>query len=324
MRWQRSKKSSNVEDRRGMSGRRRRPGGFGGLGGLEKILRGGRGRGGIQTGRLPRGRVGRKAGGIGGIGLVVVILLVIFFGVDPSALLTGMGGSQPQIFPSEQGSGQTATRSGSGNDQDVAFVSAVLGDTEEVWSRIFSRAGETYPEPTLVLFSDQVDSGCGFAQAASGPFYCPLDRKIYIDLSFYDALKNRHGAPGDFAQAYVIAHEVGHHVQNVLGILPKVHEARQRVSKKEGNKLSVKLELQADCLAGLWAHHAERSRDLLEEGDIEEGLRAASAIGDDRLQRQSQGYVVPDAFTHGSSEERVRWFGIGLETGSFEACDTFN
>lgn len=181
-----------------------------------------------------------------------------------------------------------------------------------------------YQEPKLVLFSDFVDSGCGFAQAASGPFYCPLDRKVYIDLSFYDALKNRHQAPGDFAQAFVIAHEVGHHVQNLLGILPKVHELRQQLSKTEGNKLSVRLELQADCLAGLWAHHAERSRDLLEEGDIEEGLRAASAIGDDRLQRQAQGYVVPDAFTHGSSAERVRWFKTGLDLGSLDSCDTFN
>ena len=184
--------------------------------------------------------------------------------------------------------------------------------------------GRTYREPTLVLFSGQVGSACGFAHAAMGPFYCPADEKVYVDLSFYQELRERFGAPGDFAQAYVIAHEVGHHVQNQLGIAAQVQSARQQVDESQANALSVMMELQADCLAGVWANHTEQAQQILEQGDIEEGLNAAAAIGDDRIQRQTQGYVVPDAFTHGSSEQRVHWFREGLELGDFQACDTFN
>ncbi|MRR35463.1 flagellar biosynthesis protein FlgM, partial [bacterium] len=187
----------------------------------------------------------------------------------------------------------------------------------------FRKNGKTYQEPKLVLFSGAVESTCGYAQAAMGPFYCPLDRKVYIDLSFYRDLKERHQAPGDFAQAYVIAHEVGHHVQSLLGISEKVHNLQQRAGKTEANQLSVRLELQADCLAGIWAHHANRSRQVLETGDVEEALQAATSIGDDRLQQQAQGYIVPESFTHGSSEQRVRWFSTGLDSGSFGACNTF-
>jgi predicted metalloprotease len=203
------------------------------------------------------------------------------------------------------------------------FVSVVLADTEDTWGEIFAAAGRTYEQPSLVLFSGAVESACGLAQAAVGPFYCPGDHKLYIDLSFYDDLQNRFGAPGDFAQAYVIAHEVGHHVQTLLGISERNMAARRAASETEANELSVRQELQADCLAGIWAHHANRSRQLLEAGDIEEGLNAASAIGDDRLQRQSQGYVTPESFTHGSSQQRVTWFKRGYESGSPDSCDTF-
>jgi hypothetical protein len=199
----------------------------------------------------------------------------------------------------------------------------VLADTEDTWHAQFRQMGKAYQEPTLVLFSGAVESACGFAQAAVGPFYCPADQKVYIDLSFYQDLKSRHGAPGDFAQAYVIAHEIGHHVQNLLGISEKVHSARRQISQAEGNRLSVMLELQADCFAGVWAHHADRARHILEPGDVEEALNAASAIGDDRLQRESRGYVTPDSFTHGSSKQRVRWFRQGLESGDVMACNTF-
>jgi hypothetical protein len=204
------------------------------------------------------------------------------------------------------------------------FVSVVLADTEDTWNAIFSQAGGRYEEPTLILFTGAVESTCGFAQAAMGPFYCPADRKVYIDLSFYQDLKNKMGAPGDFAQAYVVAHEIGHHVQNLLGISDQVNEARRRVSQTDYNKLSVRLELQADCFAGLWANHADRTRRILERGDIEEALNAASMIGDDRLQQQARGYVTPDSFTHGSSVQRVRWFKRGLQSGRFDSCDTFN
>jgi len=206
----------------------------------------------------------------------------------------------------------------------VEFVSVILADTEETWTTLFQQRGKTYQKPHLVLFRGSVKSACGMAQSAIGPFYCPADQKVYIDLGFYDQLKNRFKAPGDFAQAYVIAHEVGHHIQNLLGISSKVHEARNKLSKAEGNKLSVRLELQADCLAGVWAHHANRTRQLLEAGDLEEGLTAASAIGDDTLQKQSKGYVTPDSFTHGSSAQRVKWFKIGLASGDMNSCNTFN
>ncbi|MCU0538027.1 MAG: zinc metallopeptidase [Hydrococcus sp. Prado102] len=209
------------------------------------------------------------------------------------------------------------------NDEMADFVSVVLADTEDTWHGIFQQSGQTYREPTLVLFRGAVESGCGYAEAAMGPFYCPLDEKVYIDLSFYQDLKNRFQAPGDFAQAYVIAHEVGHHVQNLLGISDKVRAAQRQVSEVEANQLSVRQELQADCFAGVWAHHAERSRQILEAGDIEEALNAASSIGDDRLQKQSRGYVVPESFTHGSSAQRVRWFKRGIETGEPAQCNTF-
>jgi uncharacterized protein len=203
------------------------------------------------------------------------------------------------------------------------FVSIVLADTEDTWSSIFAANDLDYREPTLVLFSGAVDSGCGFAQSAVGPFYCPLDEKLYIDLSFYRDLRERFGAPGDFAQAYVIAHEVGHHVQNQLGIMDEVQSAQSQVSQVEANRLSVMLELQADCFSGVWANNAERARDVLEEGDVEEGLNAASSIGDDRLQMESQGRVTPDSFTHGTSAQRVSWFEAGLESGDVNSCDTF-
>ena len=209
-------------------------------------------------------------------------------------------------------------------DNELAdFVSVVLADTEDTWESLFNQMGGTYEEPNLVLFSGMVESACGYAQAAIGPFYCPRDRKVYIDLSFYRDLKNKMGAPGDFAQAYVISHEVGHHVQNLLGISDKVHAMRRRLSQKEYNKLSVKLELQADCFSGIWAHHAQKMRNILEPGDVEEALNAASMIGDDRLQKQARGYVTPDSFTHGTSAQRVTWFNRGFQTGSINTCNTF-
>jgi predicted metalloprotease len=220
--------------------------------------------------------------------------------------------------------GQVDPRRPAAGDEGAEFVSVVLADTEDTWTGVFRTEGRSYREPTLVLFTGAVESACGFAQAAVGPFYCPGDQKVYIDLAFYEDLKNRFRAPGDFAQAYVIAHEVGHHVQNLLGISSRVQAARARASEADGNALSVLLELQADCFAGVWGHHANRTRQLLEEGDIEEGLTAASAIGDDRMQRQAGRYVTPESFTHGSSEQRVRWFRRGLEEGNLGACDTFS
>ncbi len=268
----------------------------------------------------------RKAGGAklalgGGLGTVVLILLALFFGVDPSALLQNTG--QIQIQPGGDSSGASATD----DPRDASrarFVKQILGDTEDVWREQFEKVGRKYEDPTLVLFRDRVQSACGFASAASGPFYCPSDHKAYLDLSFFDELDRRLGAPGDFAQAYVVAHEIGHHVQNLLGLSDQVHEAQGRVSEAEYNALSVRLELQADFLAGVWAHHANKERRVLEPGDIEEGLRAASAIGDDRLQMQGRGYVVPDSFTHGTSAQRVRWFRKGLETGDIRQGDTFS
>lgn len=258
-------------------------------------------------------RVGR-AGGIG-LGTVVLALLAAYFGVDPSVVL--QNAQQPsQVQETQVPYEESATEA-----QARELVSVVLADTEETWGSIFSAAGRTYEEPTLVLFSEAVQTACGVGQAASGPFYCPADRKVYIDLSFYQELQQRFGAPGDFAQAYVIAHEVGHHVQTLLGISEKTHAARSRAGQAEANALSVRQELQADCFAGLWAHNAERSRPFLEAGDIEEGLNAASAIGDDRL---TKGRAPPEAFTHGTSEQRVRWFKRGLDSGSMEACDTFS
>ena len=256
-----------------------------------------------------------RAGGIG-IGTIVLALIAMYFGQDPSVVLQGVQPSSPtgEQVPYEETPEEAQLRE---------FVSVVLADTEETWGQIFSTAGQTYEEPKLVLFSGAVESACGFAQAAVGPFYCPGDRKVYIDLSFYQDLQSRFGAPGDFAQAYVVAHEVGHHVQTLLGISERNMAARQRASEAQANALSVRQELQADCFAGIWAHNADRSRQLLEQGDIEEGLNAASAIGDDRLQKQSRGYVAPESFTHGSSEQRVRWFKRGFESGDVKTCDTF-
>jgi hypothetical protein len=242
----------------------------------------------------------------------------MFFGIDPSVLWQGGPGIQPPSVSVQQGG-----RAGV-NDELREFVAVVLADTEDVWHEAFGKMGQTYRPPTLVLFSGAVQSACGIAGSAVGPFYCPLDQKVYLDLSFFEDLRSRFGAPGDFAQAYVIAHEVGHHVQTLLGISQKVNSLRSRVSPSEANQLSVRMELQADCLAGVWACRANKTRQILEAGDIEEGLNAASAIGDDRIQRKTQGHVVPDAFTHGSSAQRVRWFKIGLERGNLQACDTFN
>ena len=311
MRWKGRRGSRNIEDRRGTprASSPRSPGGFRLPGGFGR-RRSGRGF------RLPRSRRGR---GFGGIGLIVVVLIALYFGVDPGVLLQGGPGLEIST-PAET----TLTPRSAEEDELAAFVSVVLADTEETWHRLFQQGGGHYEEPRLVLFSESVRSACGFAQAAMGPFYCPLDRKIYIDLSFYRDLRHSLGAPGDFAQAYVIAHEVAHHVQNLLGISEQVHALRQKLGQAESNALSVRLELQADCLAGLWTYHADKQLQILEAGDIEEALNAASAIGDDRLQRRAGGAVVPDSFTHGSSAQRVRWFKRGLESGTLEACDTFN
>jgi len=295
MRWQGGRESENVEDRRGQGG-----GGFGG-GGLPG--------GGIRIGR----------GGLGVGGVIVLVVVSLFLGIDPMEVLNGGGAPTTQT-----GSVREDAPRGSADDELSRFVSVVLADTEDTWTGLFQRMGRQYEDPKLVLFTGAVNSGCGSAEAAMGPFYCPLDRKVYIDLGFYRELRDRFKAPGDFAQAYVIAHEVGHHVQNLLGISDQVQAAQQRAGgRAAANALSVRLELQADCFAGLWANHANRERKILEPGDVEEALTAASAIGDDRLQRQSRGSVSPDSFTHGSSEQRVRWFRTGLQSGDLKQCDTF-
>ena len=266
-----------------------------------------------------RGGIARKAG-IGGLGAVVVFIISILFGFNPMTMLTVVD-TTVRVTGLNQQSGDYQPTA---KEQQLAeFVAVVLADTEDVWNNIFAQNGKKYPEPKLVLFSGSITSACGMAQAAMGPFYCPADQKVYIDLSFYDDLKNRHNAPGDFAQAYVIAHEVGHHVQNLLGISDQVQRAKARVGEKAGNALSVRLELQADCFAGLWANHTEKSKHILEKGDIAEALNAASAIGDDRLQKQGRGYVNPDSFTHGSSEQRVRWYKKGMISGNLQDCETF-
>jgi len=262
----------------------------------------------------------RRGGGIGGrhigIGGVVLGLIALYFTKDPTLLLQSLTG------------GDTTQQSGPYQEtpaeaDSVGLIKATLGSTEDVWGQIFQQTGQQYQQPTLVMFSGTDTSGCGTAQSAMGPFYCPTDQKVYIDLSFYDELKQRFGAPGDFAQAYVIAHEVGHHVQNLLGISDKVHQAQQRGSETQANALSVRLELQADCYAGVWAFHANQTRHILEAGDVEEALTAAQAIGDDRLQKQSTGQVVPDSFTHGTSAQRMHWLQQGLDTGDMNQCDTF-
>ncbi|HQR21227.1 MAG TPA: neutral zinc metallopeptidase [Burkholderiaceae bacterium] len=275
--------SSNVEDRRGM------------------------GRGG-------RGLVG------GGLGMIILVVVGMLFGVDPRVLL-GLAGTvenvQQQMAPQK-----VEGKQGPVTDPLGAFVSGVLLDTEKTWNTLFAQLGKDYKEPRLVLFEGATPTECGTGQTAMGPFYCPLDQRVYIDLAFYRQLQDRFKAPGDFAQAYVIAHEVGHHVQNQLGIMQKMDEYRRRVSETQYNALSVRLELQADCLAGVWAHHAQ-NRKLLDEGDVEEAMRAASAIGDDTIQRSTQGRVVPDSFTHGTSEQRMRWFMTGMKSGQISACNTF-
>lgn len=263
-------------------------------------------------------RRGTSRGGLiagGGIGGIVIALLIYFLGGDPSQVMNmQQAGPQQQLSPEQQAA----------EDEAAGFVKVVLAETEDVWNKVFSEMGQQYREPTLVLFTGVVESACGNASSASGPFYCPADEKVYIDLSFYDELHHKLNAPGDFAMAYVIAHEVGHHIQKITGISDKVQRMRGRVSETEYNKLSVKLELQADFLAGVWAHHTQQLQNIIEPGDIEEALNAANAIGDDRLQQQAQGYVVPDAFTHGTSQQRMYWFKKGFETGDIRQGDTFS
>ena len=253
----------------------------------------------------------------GGIGLIVLAVAAMIFGIDPGVVMQ-IG----QEIGVGQQSRQPVQRSAAEAEQ-VEFVKVVLADTEDTWNTLFAQAGLAYREPRLVLFSGAVNSACGYAQAAMGPFYCPEDQKVYIDLQFYQELTHKFGAPGDFAQAYVIAHEIGHHVQTLLGISDQVRQAQSGSSKTEGNAIQVGMELQADCFAGVWAHHANRTRHLLEQGDIEEGLNAAAAIGDDTLQRKAQGRVVPESFTHGSSKQRQHWFSRGLQTGNIPDCNTF-
>jgi predicted metalloprotease len=305
MRWKGRRQSSNVEDRRAASPRA--------LGGLR-----GTGGGGGLLRLLP---VLLRVLGVKGtlFAAVAVGALLYFGGGDLGSLVGGLDGGL-QAPPGQTASEVTASPA---EAELVEFVSVVLADTEDTWHGLFEAEGRRYEEPRLVLFRDAVESACGLGQAAMGPFYCPADRKVYLDLGFFDELGRRHGAPGDFAQAYVIAHEVGHHVQTLLGISAKVRELRQAVSTEESNRLSVRQELQADCFAGIWGHHADRSRRLLEEGDVDEALNAASAIGDDRLQRQGRGYVMPESFTHGTSAQRVRWFRVGLESGRLADCNTF-
>ena len=302
MRWRGNRKSSNVEDRRSM-----RASGHAGLSGRSGMLR-----------LLPM--VFKFLGFKGTLILAVCVGAYGLFTGNLGNLLGGLGLQQDTTV-----SERTVPFHETEEEKElVDFVSVILADTEVTWTSLFRQKGETYQEPRLVLFRDAVKSACGMAQSAIGPFYCPGDQKVYIDLGFYNQLKNRFKAPGDFAQAYVIAHEVGHHIQTLSGISARVHAARNKLSQAEGNTLSVRQELQADCLAGVWAHHANQTRQLLEAGDVEEGLAAASAIGDDTLQKQSQGYVSPDSFTHGTSAQRVKWFKIGLASGDMDSCDTFN
>lgn len=260
------------------------------------------------------GGTARKVVG-GGVGTIFIVLIVYLLGGDPSSFLNMQGGDQSSV----------GTYQGSEQEEQLAkFVAVVLGDTEDVWNQLFNQAGRTYREPKLVLYSDAVQSACGYSGSATGPFYCPGDDRVYLDLSFFQEMQQRLRAEGDFALAYVIAHEVGHHVQNLLGISDQVMEARNRLSQVEFNQLMVRLELQADFLAGVWAHHAEKINKILEDGNIEEAINTTSAVGDDRIQKQTQGYVVPDAFTHGTSEQRMRWFLKGFKTGDMNEGDTFN
>ncbi len=263
-----------------------------------------------------------RGGGLaigGGLGTIVIFIIALLLGADPRQLIEQL----PQQGQAPAGGQQQPANTNPQEDEWKEFVAVVLADTEDVWKEQFQALGRTYQEPKLVVFTGSVQSGCGNASSAVGPFYCPADQTVYIDLSFFEDLRRRHGAPGDFAQAYVIAHEVGHHVQNLLGTSGKVDQMRSRVSKEEYNQLSVRLELQADFYAGVWAHHAQQKFKILEPGDIEEALQAASAIGDDKLQMEAQGYVVPDSFTHGTSAQRSQWFGRGYRTGDIRQGDTF-
>ena len=289
MRLDDQEESSNIEDRRGP-----RQSGFG--------LGGGRGRSGIGT-----------------IGLALAASY--FFGIDPMAVIDVASNFQGE--PSVQTQEQTSAHNSPANDSEARFVSKILASTETTWEQIFREHGQNYAEPRLVLFSGATQSACGLGQAAMGPFYCPSDQRVYIDLSFFRDLQQRFRAPGEFAQAYVIAHEIGHHVQNLLGISDQVHRAQQSASRAKANALSVRLELQADCFAGVWGYRADAAKNIIEPGEIEQALNAAAQIGDDRLQQQSQGRVVPESFTHGSSAQRVRWFKRGMESGDIRQCDTF-
>ena len=280
MRWENGRRSDNIEDRRGL-------------------------------------RVSGKGLAGSGIGMIILALVAMYFGVDPSVVLNQAG----NLAPTQEA--QAPATFSPEEERQKDFVSVVLADTEDVWGALFKDSGQTYEKPVLVLYSGAVQSACGFAEAAMGPFYCPGDHKLYLDMRFFNDLAQRHGAPGDFAQAYVVAHEVGHHVQTLLGISDKVAGARQRAGEAAGNALQVKMELQADCFAGVWGYHANKQRQVLEPGDTEEALAAAAGVGDDRLQQQARGYVVPDSFTHGSSEQRMRWFSRGMQSGDPAQCDTF-
>lgn len=254
----------------------------------------------------------------GGVGTLAIAIIVMLLGGDPAQVMRSLQTAQPPAGGAEQAQPLSA------EEQELGeFVAVILADTEDVWKMLFQQQGQQYREPTLVLFANGTESACGFAESATGPFYCSGDERVYIDLGFFQEMQKQLQAPGDFAWAYVIAHEVGHHVQNLLGTMQQMQAQQRGLSKEEANRLLVRLELQADFLAGVWAHHAQRMKNLLEEGDIEEGLNAASAVGDDRIQKRAQGYVVPDAFTHGTSEQRVRWFTRGFKTGDLRLGDTF-
>lgn len=302
MEWKGRRQSRNIEDARG-TGPSPMPGDpFGRRGGIN----------------IPVG--GARKGGIGSIVLIIIVIVVLqMMGVDVTSMLGGDQAQSPGIGQSQN----TANRTQSGSDEQRAFVATVLADTEDVWNGIFSAAGQKYEEPKLVLFSGSVSSACGLANSATGPFYCPPDRRVYLDMDFFRQMERQFQASGDFAQAYVIAHEVGHHVQNLIGVLPKFNQARRSMSTSEANAMSVRVELQADCFAGIWGKFTDQ-KGYLEKGDLEEALNAAHQIGDDTLQKRSQGYVVPDSFTHGTSAQRAKWFRRGFESGKVSDCDTFS
>ncbi|WEZ82974.1 zinc metallopeptidase [Rhizobium sp. 32-5/1] len=308
MEWKGRRQSGNVEDQRGAS--------RGGLGGNPF------GRGGF---RLPTGGGPGRAGGGMSIGTIVVLVVIYFglkmMGIDLLQLMDGGSMSGPSSSY-EQSDGSQAPQGTAQEEETKAFMSTVLAETEDTWNGIFQAEGETYEEPKLVLFRDGINSACGMASSATGPFYCPGDRKVYLDMQFFDELAQKFDATGDFAQAYVLAHEVGHHVQNLIGVLPKFNQARQSMSEADANAMSVRVELQADCFAGIWGKYTEQ-KGLLDQGDVEEALNAATQIGDDTLQKRTQGYVVPESFNHGTSAQRSKWFKRGYDSGKMSACDTF-